>query len=129
MPQNKGNIVEYLFPVYRFGNAFHGKHFVADLAVGTEIDIGIFTAGGFDFIQLDFFKCTFSGGSLLGFGSVGGETGDEFLKLLDLFFLFLVGFLHLLDQKLAGFIPEVVVSGIELNLAVVDISDLCADLV
>ena len=42
---------------------------------------------------------------------------------------FLVGFFHLLDQQLAGFIPEVIVTGIQLNLAVVDIGNLGADLI
>ena len=46
------------------------------------------------------------------------------LQFLDLFFLFLVGFLHLLDQQLAGLVPEVVVTGIQLDLAVVDVGDL-----
>ena len=41
----------------------------------------------------------------------------------------LVGFLHLLDHQLAGLVPEIVVSSIELNLAVVDICDLGADLI
>ena len=47
----------------------------------------------------------------------------------DLFFLLLIGFLHLLNHQLAGFIPEVIVSGIELNLAIVDIRNLGADLI
>ena len=54
---------------------------------------------------------------------------DELLQLLDLLFLLLVGFLHLLDHQLAGLVPEIVVSGIELNLAVVDICDLGADFI
>ena len=57
------------------------------------------------------------------------NRGDELLQLFDLFLFLSVCFLHLFDHQLAGLIPEVVVTGIELNLAVVDISDLCADLV
>ncbi len=35
---------------------------------------------------------------------------DEFLQFLNLFFLLLVGFLHLTDHQLAGLIPEIVVA-------------------
>ena len=126
---DKGDIVQYLYAVYGLGDAFYGEDFIADLAVGTEINIRIFTAGGLDVIQLDLFEGTLSGGRLLGFGSIGGETGDKFLQLLDLFFLLPVCFFHLLDDQLAGFIPEIVVAGIELNLAVVDVCDLGADFI
>ena len=46
-----------------------------------------------------------------------------------IFSSFFVGFLHLLDHQLAGLVPEIVVSGIELNLAIVDICDLGADFI
>ena len=42
---------------------------------------------------------------------------------------FLVGLLHLLDHQLAGLVPEIVVSGVELDLGVVDVGDVGADLV
>ena len=48
---------------------------------------------------------------------------------LIFFLLFLVSFLHLLDQKLTGFEPEVIVSGIELDLAVINICGVCTDLI
>ena len=57
------------------------------------------------------------------------KRGDELLQLLDLFFFLLVGFLHLTDHQLAGLVPEVIVSGVKLDLAVVDVSDVGADLV
>ena len=102
----------------------HSQYLVTDLTLGTEVNIRIFSAGRLNIIQLNFFQCTFSGSSLLGLGSICGETGDKLLQFLDLFFLFLVGFLHLLDQQLAGLVPEVVVTGIQLDLAVVDVGDL-----
>ena len=58
---------------------------------------------------------------LFGLGSVGTESGNKLLKFFDLFFFLFVGFLHLFDEELAGLKPEVIVSGIELNLAVVDV--------
>ena len=127
--EGEGNIVKDLDAVDRLGEILDLQYFISDLAVRAEIDVRIFTAGRTDVIQLDFFQCTLSGGCLLGLGSVGREAGDEILQLLDFFFLLFVRFLHLTDEQLAGLIPEVVVTGIELNLAVVDVCDLCADLV
>ena len=95
MAEGEGDVVKELHTVNGLGNAFNVKHFVADLTVWLEVDIWILTAGWTDLIQLDFLKGTFSGRCLLGFGSVGGETLDEFLQFLDLFFLLLIGFLHL----------------------------------
>lgn len=38
-------------------------------------------------------------------------AGDKFLQLLDLFLFLFVGFFHLADEKLAGLVPEIIVSG------------------
>ena len=129
MSHDEGDVVKNLFPVNGFGDPFHSEHFISDLPVGTEIDVGILSAGRTDLVQLDLFQGALSGGRLLGFGGVGGETGDEFLQFLDLFLLLLVRFLHLLDEQLAGLVPEIVVTGIQLNLAIVDVRDLGADLI
>ena len=125
----KDRLSQHLFPVDGLGQAFHGEHLIADLPVGPEVDVGVLAAGGLDLLQLDLLQGAFSGSGLPGLGSVGAEPGNEFLQLLDLFFLLLVGFLHLADQKLAGLVPEIIVSGEQLDLAVVDVSDLGADLI
>ncbi len=102
---------------------------VSDLPVRAEIDIGILPAGGLDLIQLDLLEGFLSGCGLFGFGSVCRKTGNEFLQLLDLLFLLLVGLLALLHQQCAGLKPEVIVSGIKLDLAIVDIGNVGADLI
>ena len=107
----------------------HSQNLISDLAGGTEVDVGIFSAGRLDIIQLNLFQSTLTGGCLLGLGSVGGETLDKFLQFLDLLFLFPVGFLHLLDDQLAGLYPEIIVSGVKLDLSIVDIRNLGADLI
>ena len=127
--QDEGDVVQHLHAVDGLGDALYGQHLVADLAVRTEIDVRIFAAGGTQLLQLDFFQGLFPGGRLAGLGSVGGETGDEFLQLLDLLLLLLVGLLHLPDHQLAGLVPEIIVSGVELNLAIVDVRDLGTDLI
>ena len=124
MPHNKGNIVKDLDAVDGLGKIGNGQNLIADLSVRAEINIGIFTAGRLDLLQLDLFQGTFTAGRLLGLGSVGGETGDELLEFLDLFLFLLVGFLHLPDHQLAGLIPEIIVAGIELDLTVVDVRDI-----
>ena len=129
MSHDKADIVQYLLPIDGFAQVLYAQNLVTDFTVRSEINVRIFSAGGFDFIQLNFFQRTLTGGSLLGLGSVCGEAGDEFLQLLNLFFLLLVCFLHLLNQQLTGFIPEVIVSCIQLNLAVVNISGMGTDLI
>ena len=76
-----------------------------------------------------FFQGTFTGSRLFGLGSVGTESGNKFLELFDLLFFFLICFFHLLDQKLAGFIPEIIVTCVQLNFTIINISSLCTNLV
>jgi len=108
---------------------FHGQDLVADFTERAEINVRILTAGGTDVIQLNLLKCALTGSCLLGFGGIGRETLDEFLQLLNLLFLFAVGFLHLLNNQLAGLYPEIVVSRKQLDLAIINIRNLRADLV
>ena len=58
-----------------------------------------------------------------------GSLGNKFLEFFDFFLFFLIGFFHLADKKLAGLIPEIIVAGIELDFAVVDIGGMGADLI
>ena len=129
MAQGEGDIVKELHAVNGLGNTFNMEDFVANFTVWLEVDIWILTAGRTNLIQLGFLKGTFSGSGLFGFGSVGGETLDEFLQFLNLFFLLLVGFLHLFDHQLTGFIPEIVVAGVKLDLGIINISDMRTDFV
>ena len=129
MAQRKGQVVQDLFSINGLRKPFYSQHFIANLTVRPEVDVGVLPAGRLDFIQLDLFQGTLPGGSLLGLGRVGTESGNKFLQLLDLFFLLFIRFLHLPDNELAGLIPEVIVSGVELDLTVVDVRNLGADLV
>ncbi len=94
----------------------HHQYFVTDLAVGTEVDIRIFSAEDALIHPAHFFQARFLEVACLDLEALSRETGDELLQFLDLFFLFLVGFFHLLDQQLAGFVPEIIVAGIHLIL-------------
>ena len=126
---DKGDVVEELDAADGLRQMLHGQNLIADLAVGTEVDERVLTGRGLDFVELDLLEGTLSGGRLLGLGSVRGEAGDEFLQLLDLLLLLLVGFLHLADHQLGGLVPEVIVAGVERDFAVVDVCDVGADLV
>ena len=127
--QSEGEIVQNFYTVDGFGKSFYHQNFISNLSVGTEVNVRIFPAGRAHLIQLDLFQGAFSGGRLFGFGSIGRETGDKFLEFFDLLLFLAVGFFHLLNEQLAGLIPEVVVSGIELDLAIVDICRMGTDLV
>ena len=107
----------------------YGQNLISDLTGGTEVNVRILSAGWLNIVQLDLFQGALTGGCLLGLGSICRETLDELLQLLNFLFLLPVGFLHLLNNQLAGLYPEIVVSGIQLNLAIVDICNLCADLI
>ena len=108
----EGDIIQNLYTIDGLGEIFYHKDFVSNLTVWTEVDVWVFTAGWTHVIKLDLLQSTLTGSSLFGLGSVGTESGNEFLEFFDFFFLFLVGFFHLFDEELAGFEPEVVVSGI-----------------
>ena len=129
MSQRKGQIIQNLNAVDGLGKVFHHQDFISDGPVRPEIDIGIFPAGGTDFVQLNLFQSPFPGGCLLGLGSVRGEALDKLLQFFDLLFLLLVGFLHLTDHQLGRLVPEIIVSCIQLDLPVIDIRDIGTDLV
>ena len=122
-------MVQHLHTLHRLGQVLHGQDLVADVSGRAEINEGIFPGGGTHLIQLDLFQRPLAGGRLLGLGGIRREALDEFLQLLDLLFLLPVGFLHLADHQLAGLVPEVIVSGVQLDLPVVDVRDHGADLV
>ena len=123
------DVVEHLDAVNRFGEVFHLQNFLARFAVHRKADKRVPAARGGHFLHGDLFQQLFAGGRLLGFALVGGETLDKRLKFLDLFFRLFVLVAHHALHQLAGFIPEVVVSHIELDLIVIDVYDMGADVV
>ena len=129
MSECERNVIQNFYTVDGLGKVLHHKDFVTDLAVWTEVDVWVFTAGRTHIVKLDLFQGTLTGSRLFGLGSVGTESGNKLLKFFDLFFFLLVGFLHLFDEELAGLKPEVVVSGIELDFSVIYICDLGADFI
>ena len=129
MIDRKAYVIQHLDAVDCLSQVFHHQDFISDFTVWPEINIRIFSAGWPDLVKLDLFQRFLTGGRLLGLGSIGAESGYELLEFLDFFFFLFVCFLHLTDQKLAGLVPEVIVSRIELNLSIIDISDLGADLI
>ena len=57
------------------------------------------------------------------------ESRDEILKLFGSLFRLFVLFLLLTGKKLTRFIPEIVVSEINVNLSEIDVADIGADLI
>ena len=73
------NIIQYLYAVDCLGKIFYHKDFVSNLTVGAEVNVWIFTAGRTHVIQLDLFQGSLTGGSLLGLGGIGAESGNKLL--------------------------------------------------
>ena len=87
MTESEADVVENFYTIDGLGKVLDHKYFVSDLAVRTEVDVRIFTAGWTHVVKLDLLQGTLTGSSLLGLGSVGTESGNEFLEFFDLFFL------------------------------------------
>ena len=126
---DEGDVIEHLYAVDGLREVLHLEDIVTDLTVRLKYDVRILTRGRLDVVELDLLEGTLTGGRLLGFGSIGRETLDELLQLLDLLLLLAVRFLLLTHDELGGLEPEIVVSGEEGDLTVVDVRDVCADLV
>ena len=94
-----------------------------------KADIGIGPAGGLDLIQCDLLDLLSAGGGLLGLGGVGRETADEGLQLGDLGLLLGVIGIHALTDLGGGGHVLIVVSGVDPQLAIVQISHMSADAV
>ena len=129
MADDQIEVVEDLHAADRLAEILDGEHLISDLAVRAEINVGIFAGRGADVLELNFLQRTLAARGLLGFGGVRGEAGDEFLEFLDFLLLLAVLFLHLPDHQLARFKPEIIVAGVKLDFAVVDIGNVGADLV
>ena len=87
------------------------------------------SSGGGQLLHGDLVQQLPPGGGLAGLGLVGGEAGDEGLQLLDLLLGLLVLVPDQLLDQLAGLVPEVIVAHVHLDLAVVDVHDVGADVV
>ena len=121
------HIVQELHTVHGDGHILDGEHILAQLPLRHKAHEGIPPGGGGHFFYAQLVQELPAGGGLLGLGLVGGEALNEQLQFLDFFLVLLVLVPdHSLDH-LAGFIPEVVVAHVHLDLAVVDIHGVGAD--
>ena len=125
----EGYVIENLLTIDGLRYVGDEEYVVTDLTLRTEVDVRVLTAGRTDVFEFDLLEGLLTGSSLLGLRSVSREAGDEFLQLLDLLFLLLIRFLTLLLHQSRRLVPEVVVTGIELDLAIVDVCDVGADLI
>ncbi|MBV6449060.1 MAG: hypothetical protein FCKEOINB_02764 [Nitrosomonas sp.] len=91
------------------------------LVVKFKADEWILAAGRLDVFQLDFFNLPRAAGGLPGFGRVGGKTADERLQVGDLRFLLGVVGQHTLARLGRSGHIIVVVTGINAQLAVIQI--------
>ena len=127
--EGKADVLKELPPVDLFGEPFDRQQLIACLAVRGECDVRIAAGGRFDIIERDALEEFLARGSLPRFCSICRKALDEGLQLLDLLLFLLVRIFCHLQGKLAGLVPEVVVAGVERDLAEVHVADIGADLV
>ncbi len=89
-PSVKRNVIRTFSPSMVLDKSFYHKNFITDLAVRTEVDVWIFTAGWADIIKLDFSRARFLEVACLDLEALALKREDKFLQLLDLFFFFLL---------------------------------------
>ena len=125
----EGDVVEYLYPVDCLADAVYCQNILTDFTIHGKADIWIFSGRSRQFFNGQLIDELSSGGCLFGFGFVCSKARDKVLQFFDLFvcLAFLVSN-HALHQS-AGLIPEVVVTNIHLDLVVVDIHDVGADII
>ena len=129
LADKEAHVVEELHAVHGLGDLGNKEAVLARLAVGLEADPGVAAVGGGQLLHGDLVQQLPARGRLPGFGLVGGDASNEGLQLLDLLLGLLVLILDELLDELAGFVPEVVVADVHLDLAVVDVHDVRADVV
>ena len=126
---HKANIIQHLLAVNGFGNPIHQKHIVADLSVLLKATEGISAAGRLNGIHLQVIQQLLSGGCLLCLGGIRTKALDEVLQLLNLLFHALILILQLTLCHLGIAVPEIIVADKHGNLAIIDIRNICADLI
>ena len=103
------------------GKPRHAQNILARFSVHIKADEGIAAGGGGHFLYRELVEQLAAGGCLAGLGLVCGKTRNKALKLFDLLFVSLVLLLDEALDKLAGFIPELIVTHVHLDAAEVDI--------
>ena len=129
LAHDEADLVQQLHPVDGLGDLCHKQAVLARLAVRLEPDPGIAAAGGGKLFDGDLVQKLAPAGGLARLAPVGREARDKGLQLLDLLLGPLVLVPDQLLNQLARLVPEVVVAHIHLDLAVVDIHDVGADVV
>lgn len=129
LAHGKADIVEKLHSVNFLGQSLNCKDILADLSVHIEADERIAAARRGELFNSELIEQLLSRSRLAGLRFIRGESCDESLKLLRLFFVFLVLLFYELLNELARLIPELVVADIHLYLGIIDIDYSRADII
>ena len=124
---DKADLVQELHAVNGLGYVSDEQNILADLAFSLEAHERIPARGRGHFLHRQLVKKPSAGRSLLALGLVGGKARDEGLQLSNLFLISLVFVADELLDELRRLVPEVVVTDILLDFAVVNIDDMRAD--
>ena len=125
----KRDILQQLHAVLGIVQVRYLQDVLACLPVGRKGNPGIAAAGGRHLLDGQLVQELPAAGSLLGLGLVAGKALDERLQLPDLILPAFLLVVHERLHHLAGFVPEIIVADIELDLVVVDIHNMGTDVV
>ena len=122
----EGYIVQYFYAVNGFAQAFYCQNFFTGFTVHFKAQVWVFTRGYRQFFYSQFIQQFTTGSSLFCLGFISREARDKTLQFFDFVFFFTVLVTHQSLHQLAGFIPEVIVPGVDFDLFEVDIYDVGA---
>ena len=126
---DEGHVLEQLHAVLRVVEVRHLQDVLARLAFRREAHPRIAAGGSGHLLNGQLIEQLAAAGRLLRLGFIGREALNEGLQFLDFVLAALLLVVHQALHHLGGFIPEVVVADVELDLIEVDIDDMCADIV
>ena len=117
-------MIQHQHAVQRFGQVLHGQNILARLTLRRKAHKRVAAARGRHLLQLDRIQHLFAAGRLARFRAVCRKALDKVLQIPDLFLALFVLVADQLLHQAAGFIPEVIVAHIQLDLLIVHIHDM-----
>ena len=129
LAHDEAHVLEHRHAVHGLAEVRDEEPVLARLAVGLEAYPGVAAAGGGQLLDRKLVEQLAAARRLAGLRLVRREAADEALQFLYLLLRLLVLVLDELLYELAGLVPEVVVADVHLDLAVVDVHDVRADVV
>src|SRR5690606_34266267 len=105
-----------------FAQFLYIQDLVARLSFRFKNNSGILSVTWRNVFKHQLIQCFFTGGCLLALTRIGTESCNKFQKILLLFFLLFILISGLSCSKLAAFVPESIVTGVNFDLLFIHVS-------